>query len=152
MAWVIATSPPAQQQKWDTLSFVSTLYLQPVIELLMKDVPLTWQAEVRLGLQEALVNAAKHGNGLNPAKRISVRYTASVSQVWWVISDQGEGFSYPCGCGEGADSASTSHLSECGRGLYILHQVFDQVSWCNSGRELHLGKVVRQPRRLPLIH
>ncbi|WP_035988002.1 ATP-binding protein [Leptolyngbya sp. KIOST-1] len=148
---MIATSPPTQQQKWDTLSFVSTLYLQPVIELLLKDVPPPWQAEVRLGLQEALVNAAKHGNRLDPAKCISVKYTASASHLWWVISDQGNGFHYPCGCDEAKDSNCSSHPGDCGRGLYILYQVFDQVTWYNDGRELHLTKVVRQPRRLPLI-
>jgi serine/threonine-protein kinase RsbW len=149
---VIATSPSAQQQKWDTLSFVSTLYLQPVLDLLLKDVPVPWRAEVRLGLQEALVNAAKHGNCLDPCKCVSVKYTASGAQLWWVIVDQGSGFDYPCGCDEADESECTGHSSECGRGLYILHQVFDQVTWCNGGRELHLTKAIRQPRRLPLIH
>ncbi|WP_071527219.1 ATP-binding protein [Nodosilinea nodulosa] len=148
---MIATSPSAQQQKWDTLSFVSTLYLQPVLELLLRDVPAPWQAEIRLGLQEALVNAAKHGNRLDPAKCISVKYTASNSHLWWVIADQGSGFSHPSSCSEARDSNCHSHPGECGRGLYILYQIFDQVTWYNGGCELHLGKVVRQPRRLPLI-
>lgn len=148
---MIATSPSAQRQKWDTLSFVSTLYLQPVLDLLLKDVPTLWHAEVRLGLQEALVNAAKHGNCLDPAKCISVKYSTSASQLWWVIADQGSGFHYPCGCDDAVDSNCASHPGECGRGLYILYQVFDQVNWYNGGRELHLGKTVWQPRRLPLI-
>ena len=148
---MIATSPSVQRQQWDTLSFVSTLYLQPVLELLLKNVPPLWYAEVRLGLQEALVNAAKHGNCLDPAKCISIQYTASGNPCWWVIVDQGNGFSYPCNCDEAKDSNCASHPGECGRGLYILYQVFDQVIWYNGGRELHLGKVVQQSRRLPLI-
>lgn len=117
----------------------------------MRDVPAPWQAEVRLGLQEALVNAAKHGNQLDPAKCISVRYAASVSHLWWVISDQGSGFTHPSSCDEARDRNCTSRPGECGRGLYILYQVFDQVTWHHGGRELYLGKAVRQPRRLPLI-
>lgn len=148
---MIATSPSAQRQTWDTLSFVSTLYLQPVLDLLLRDVPPLWQPEVRLGLQEALVNAAKHGNALDPAKCISVKYKASASQIWWVIADEGKGFSHPCNCDEAKDSNCTSHPGECGRGLYILYQVFDEVTWYDGGRELHLGKLVRQSRRLPLI-
>ncbi|HSM83259.1 MAG TPA: ATP-binding protein [Nodosilinea sp.] len=148
---MIATSPSVSQQKWDTLSFVSTLYLQPVLELLLKQVPDPWKAEVRLGLQEALVNAAKHGNRLDPTKCVSVKYAATGSSHWWVITDQGEGFCHPCGCDETLDRNCTSHPGDCGRGLYILYQVFDEVTWCDGGRELHLGKVVRQPRRLPLI-
>ncbi|WOD41672.1 ATP-binding protein [Nodosilinea sp. E11] len=122
-----------------------------MLDLLLKNVPAVWQAEVRLGLQEALVNAAKHGNGLDPTKCISVKYTASTSALFWVIADQGRGFRYPCGCDEAKDSNCVAHPGECGRGLYILYQVFDEVAWYNGGRELHLGKVVRQSRRLPLI-
>jgi serine/threonine-protein kinase RsbW len=148
---VIATSPPAHQQKWDTLSFVSTLYLQPVLDLLLKHVPDPWKAEVRLGLQEALVNAAKHGNGLDPSKSISVKYSVSGAAFWWVIADQGNGFSHPCSCDDATDGNCSSHPGECGRGLYILYQVFDHVTWYNGGRELHLGKTVKPPYRLPLI-
>lgn len=148
---MIATSPPVSQQKWDTLSFVSTLYLQPVLELLLKNVPDPWRAEVRLGLQEALVNAAKHGNQLDPSKCVSVKYSVAGSSIWWVITDQGTGFPHPCSCDDAADSNCSSHPRECGRGLFILYQVFDHVTWCDGGRELHLGKAVKQSRRRPLI-
>ncbi|MGF1569738.1 MAG: ATP-binding protein [Nodosilinea sp.] len=148
---MVATSPPVSHQKWGTLSFVSTLYLCPVLDLLVAEVPKSWHAEVRLGLQEALVNAAKHGNRLDPAKQVLVRYTSSGSSFWWIITDQGQGFEYPCDCAETFDGDCISHFGDCGRGLYILYQVFDQVSWHGGGRELHLSKVIRQPHRLPLI-
>lgn len=148
---MIATSPPLSQQKWGTLSFVSTLYLQPVLDILVAEVPRSWQAEVRLGLQEALVNAAKHGNRLDPAKQVSVKYTTLGSTFWWVVADQGQGFQHPCKCDEFMHDNCIPHFGECGRGLYILHQIFDQVNWQNGGRELHLSKIIAQPRRLPLI-
>jgi anti-sigma regulatory factor (Ser/Thr protein kinase) len=148
---VVATSLPPSQQKWGTLSFVSTLYLHPVLDILVAEVPRQWQAEVRLGLQEALVNAAKHGNQLDPTKQVSVKYTASGSSFWWVITDQGQGFNYPCQCDESFKDSCAPHASDCGRGLFILHQIFDQVNWQNGGRELHLNKIIAQPRRLPLI-
>ena len=53
-------------RKWRNLSFTSTLYLAPVLDLLLDEVPSEWQPELRLGLQEALVNAVKHGNSLDP--------------------------------------------------------------------------------------
>jgi serine/threonine-protein kinase RsbW len=148
---VIATSPPLSKQKWGTLSFVSTLYLHPVLDILVAEVPRPWQAEVRLGLQEALVNAAKHGNRLDPTKQVSVKYTTLGTNFWWVVTDQGNGFEHPCRCEEILSEDCNPHFGECGRGLYILHQVFDQVNWHQGGRELHLSKVVSQSLRLPLI-
>jgi len=149
---VIATSPPLNQQKWGTLSFVSTLYLHPVLDILVAEVPRQWQAEIRLGLQEALVNASKHGNGLDPTKQVSVKYTTAGAQFWWVIADQGHGFQPPCRCDDFTYDDCKPHVSDCGRGLYILHQIFDQVNWCRGGRELHLNKRITPTRSMPLIY
>ncbi len=77
---------------WGTISFASTLYLCPILDLLLAEIPPTLQAELRLGLQEALVNAAKHGNNLDPSKTVVVRFSLIDNQYWWVISDQGSGF------------------------------------------------------------
>ena len=60
--------------KWDKLSFASTLYLYPIIDTLLERAPTQMRDELRLGLQEALVNAAKHGNSLDPSKHVSVQY------------------------------------------------------------------------------
>lgn len=139
-------------RNWGTVSFASTLYLYPVLDLLLAEVPAQWQAEIRLGLQEALVNAAKHGNKLDPGKTVLVRFSVVDNQYWWVISDQGSGFAPPVSC----SSSCTEHLphneKECGRGLYILYQVFDQVQWNASGTELRLCKEVSSRFRLPLVH
>lgn len=148
---MVTTSPPVSSRKWVTLSFVSTLYLHPVLELLLEDVPQKWQAEVRLGLQEALVNAAKHGNGLDPAKHISVRHAASRDRYWWIIADQGNGFRHPCTCEEAFAEDCSPSPDDCGRGLFILYQVFDEVNWHQGGRELHLCKILQYHRQLPLI-
>lgn len=148
---MVVTSPPLNQQKWGTLSFVSTLYLHPVLDILVAEVPRQWQAEIRLGLQEALVNAAKHGNRLDPSKQVSVKYTTAGAQFWWVIADQGQGFQHPCRCDDLAHQDCKRQVSDCGRGLYILHQIFDQVNWCSGGSELHLNKRITPARRLPLI-
>lgn len=127
---------------WGTISFASTLYLCPILDLLLADIPTTLQAELRLGLQEALVNAAKHGNNLDPGKLVVVRFSLINNQYWWIISDQGNGFS-PC-CN--ADSDPIDFLppdeSENGRGMSLLHQIFDQVQWNRKGTELRLCKQI----------
>lgn len=148
---MVTTSPPVSSRKWVTLSFVSTLYLHPVLDLLLANVPETWHAELRLGLQEALVNAAKHGNRLDPAKQILVKHAASGGHHWWVIADQGPGFHHPCNCEEASADNCSPHPGDCGRGLFILYQIFDEVKWHQGGRELHLCKVMQHRHRLPLI-
>ncbi|MEM9136814.1 MAG: ATP-binding protein, partial [Cyanobacteria bacterium P01_F01_bin.42] len=65
----------ALKPRWKTIVFPSTLYLFPVLELLLQPVPLSHQADIRLGLQEALVNAAKHGNGLDVQKSVEVKFS-----------------------------------------------------------------------------
>jgi anti-sigma regulatory factor (Ser/Thr protein kinase) len=147
---VIATSRLAGHRKWASLSFVSTLYLHPVLEILLSEVPRQWQAELRLGLQEALVNASKHGNGLDPRKQVLVRYSTLAPRLSWIIADQGSGFNHPCGCGDCFDQGQF-HMGEGGRGLYILYQVFDQVAWHQGGREVHLHKTITQFPRVPLV-
>ncbi|MGB3300661.1 MAG: anti-sigma regulatory factor [Phormidesmis sp.] len=140
--------------KWQSLSFTSTLYLHPILDTLIAPTPDLLHDELRLGLQEALVNAAKHGNQLDPAKLVSVRHAKVNGYYWWIVSDQGKGFKQPdshcCPCSAGPSDNSSDNLlvSEGGRGLYILHQVFDQVCWSEDGREVHLAK---QIRHLPTI-
>jgi serine/threonine-protein kinase RsbW len=149
---VIAISLRPTGRKWGTVSFASTLHLCPVLDLLLVDVPARWRAEVRLGLQEALVNAAKHGNNLDPNKTVLVEFYVLENEYWWVISDQGTGFAPDCSCKpDCAEEKDVHQVEECGRGLYILHQVFDQVHWNQQGTELRLCKRVKNRSKPPLV-
>lgn len=149
---MIAISLRPTSRKWGTVSFASTLHLCPVLDLLIADVPRKWQPDVRLGLQEALVNAAKHGNNLDPSKTVLVEFFVLEDQHWWVISDQGEGFTPSCSCELDDHKTDIYDIDECGRGLYILYQIFDQVHWNPEGTELRLCKRVKSRSRHPLVN
>ena len=151
---MIAIPIPWNRSKWSTMSFTSTLYLCPVLDLLLVNVPPAWQAEVRLGLQEALVNAAKHGNKLDPNKTIIVRFSATSSEYSWIIVDQGNGFTEGCKCLNKIDQAQMLPMDEAenGRGYSILHEIFDDVRWNRDGTQLTLSKaVVSNKERQPAI-
>ena len=171
---MIAISSRPVKKNWVTIGFASTLYLCPILELLLADIPTAWQAEIRLGLQEALVNAAKHGNKLDPSKKVVVRFAEIQDQYWWVISDQGSGFEPICDCGmnvtdghlrsndndndnDDNDNDNAAHRyspeteRECGRGLFILAQIFDRVEWNSQGTELTLVKGIKNASSLPLV-
>jgi serine/threonine-protein kinase RsbW len=148
---VIATSLRPSNRNWGTVSFASTLHLSPVLELLLADIPARWRSELHLGLQEALVNAAKHGNNLDPSKTILVEFFTLSNQRWWIIADQGAGFSPGCCSQVGSGDQKLADVDECGRGLYILHQIFDQVLWNTQGTELRLCKEIGSRSRLSLV-
>lgn len=136
-----------------TVSFPSTLHLHPILDVLLSRIPENCHSEIRLGLQEALVNAAKHGNNLDPGKSIYIRFRATSGGYWWIISDQGTGFrpesenserNRSCSLDQDVGSEDPdrdcTHERDCGRGLYILHHIFDQVEWSSDGKELMLYK------------
>jgi anti-sigma regulatory factor (Ser/Thr protein kinase) len=97
------------------------------------------------------VNAAKHGNNLDPSKLVVVRFSLIDNQYWWVISDQGSGFT-PTIAGDGdPDDYLPPDEAESGRGMSLLHQIFDQVEWNRQGTELRLCKQLESRRLLSLL-
>lgn len=135
------------------MSFASTLYLCPILDLLLAEVPADWQPEIRLGLQEALVNAAKHGNQLDPSKTIVVRYAVADDWYTWTISDSGAGFHAPDRDRPLApEEFLPEESSHNGRGVCILHQIFDRVCWNPQGTQLMLCKQLKRtkPKRRQL--
>lgn len=137
---------PSSGRLQGTISFASTLYLAPVLDLLLSEIPPSLQPEIRLGLQEALVNAAKHGNQLDTSKTIAVRFSVSKDIYWWTICDQGAEPFGQCCCERVHDDLPDDR-SECGRGFFILRQIFDRVEWYPHQRELHLGKSIPKKRK-----
>lgn len=124
------------------MSFASTLYLCPILDLLLANIPPEWQPELRLGLQEALVNAAVHGNKLDPSKRVVIQFSSSARLYSWVISDEGTGFIPKGDCPLAPEGTLPPEDAESGRGLCILHQIFDRVCWNRDGNQLRLCKYV----------
>jgi serine/threonine-protein kinase RsbW len=99
----------------------------------------------RLALEEALVNAIKHGNKLDPKKRVIVEARVSPTKVEIEIEDQGPGFdrrSVP-------DPTSEENLCKCsGRGILLIEAYMNSVSWSNGGRRVKLVRF-NQPHELP---
>ncbi|MDY6937106.1 MAG: anti-sigma regulatory factor [Cyanobacteriota bacterium] len=144
----LSKRPPGR--KPGTISFTSTLYLGSVLDLLLAEVPEYVEPEIRLGLQEALVNAVKHGNKLDPSKTIEVRFWISGNTYQWSISDGGKPTVDRCGGSEARDLPEEK--SECGRGMFILEQIFDRVEWNPYRCELQLCKQIKSsPRALATL-
>jgi len=99
---------------------------------------------VHLGLQEAFVNALKHGNNMNPRKQIKVDYTVDRDKIEISLEDEGSGFdpdSVPDPrCGENLYKTE-------GRGLFLMRSYMDVVEYNERGNCVHM---VRYKERPPL--
>ncbi|MEB3354848.1 MAG: ATP-binding protein [Cyanobacteriota bacterium] len=122
--------------RWSDFITPSTLQLSPLVELLLEPVRcLQLQAQLQLGLQEALVNAVRHGNGGDPAKCLRIRRIESPRWLIWQVQDEGPGLSA---------EARRAQLPDCldavgGRGLFLIHHCFDDVRWSARGNRLQLA-------------
>jgi serine/threonine-protein kinase RsbW/non-specific serine/threonine protein kinase len=122
--------------RWADYITPSTLHLAPLLELLLEPIQCAIrQAELQLGLQEALVNAVRHGNGCDPAKCLRVRRIVTPRWVVWQVQDEGPGLPPQARC----------HQLPCrpdavsGRGLFLIHHCFDDVRWSLRGNRLQLA-------------
>ena len=127
--------------RWSDFITPSTLQLAPLLEILLEPVRCSQlQAQVQLGLQEALVNAVRHGNGNDPAKCLRIRRIETPRWLIWQVQDEGEGL---------CPQKRHHGLPECteaigGRGLFLIHHCFDDVRWSRRGNRLQLA--VRRQR------
>ncbi len=92
---------------------------------------------VRLALEEALVNAIKHGNGLDPSKEVSVTCQISNDKVRVVIEDQGPGFRLQ----DVPDPTEDENLEKPGgRGIMLMRAFLSVVEYNERGNRVVLEK------------
>ena len=92
---------------------------------------------MRLALEEALVNAIKHGNKLSDDKVVKVACKLNGRSARVVIRDQGEGFDP----GDVPDPTADENLDRpCGRGIMLMRSFMTEVSYADRGREVTLVK------------
>jgi len=92
---------------------------------------------IRLSLEEALVNAHRHGNGSDPNKKIIISYQIDAKQAIIRICDEGVGFdptSVP-------DPTSPERLClPTGRGIMLMRSYLTEISYNPRGNEVQLVK------------
>ncbi len=92
---------------------------------------------IHLALEEALTNASKHGNGLDPAKKVIVRYSISDAGFDITVTDEGPGFTVD----ELPDPRDEENLFKYGgRGVLLMQSYMDVVDFNEKGNEVHMVK------------
>jgi len=92
---------------------------------------------VRLSLEEALVNAIKHGNRMDPDKKVYIACELTEDEVIVVIEDQGDGFKIE----EVPDPTEDNNLEKPGgRGIMLIRSFMTGVGYNDKGNRLTLSK------------
>ncbi len=96
-----------------------------------------FQFYIHLALEEAIVNAIKHGNQNDRRKRVHIVYKISSTQVYISIADEGEGFD-PAAVPDPTTGPGLELPS--GRGLLLMRAFMDQVLFNDRGNMVSMSK------------
>lgn len=92
---------------------------------------------IKLAVEEALVNAIKHGNQMDRAKQVRVTYTVRTDRFEIHIADEGTGFNP----GEVPDPTAPENLERpCGRGLMLMRHYMSEVTFSPQGNVVRMCK------------
>jgi anti-sigma regulatory factor (Ser/Thr protein kinase) len=121
---------------WAIYEFESSLQLNEFVDKLLEPNKSSQSSYlIKLGLHEALVNAVKHGNKLDPSKSIRVRRIITPNWCVWQIQDEGSGLEI----NKRNYKLPKRINSISGRGLYIINECFDDIRWSSKGNRLQLA-------------
>ena len=97
---------------------------------------------VHLALEEAFLNAVKHGNKMDPARKVAIDYTVDDQQVEIHMMDEGEGFDP----GSIPDPRVGKNLYRPeGRGLLLISAYMHLVEYNDRGNGVRLIRYKGRP-------
>ena len=141
---LIATRAAVDGNSSAVLEMPSDLkFLEPVTNYLTKRINMTWSISadrsnaIAIALHEALVNAIKHGNHNDPAKRVRIIAEVSEEEAKFIVEDEGEGF--------GADSPPNplepaNLYKTSGRGVLLIKSIMDEAEYNGRGNVVTMIK------------
>lgn len=97
---------------------------------------------IHLTLEEAFLNAVKHGNKSDPSKKVTVDYSIDTDKIEISVTDQGIGFQ--------PDSIDDPRFGENlfkpgGRGLLLMNSYMDMVRFNEQGNCVYMVRYKEKP-------
>lgn len=93
---------------------------------------------IKLAVEEALVNAIKHGNQFDPEKKVQVKYLITDERFEIEIEDEGAGFNP-------ADVPDPTEIGyedrPCGRGVFLIKNFMTSVEYRGRGNAMAMSKI-----------
>lgn len=102
--------------------------------------------DVIVALDEAIVNAIKHGNGYDAEKLVTIEAQMTANAARFTIADEGKGFreqDVPDPC------APENLLRPSGRGLLLIRNIMDEVAYNDEGNAITMVKYSEAPCPCP---
>jgi serine/threonine-protein kinase RsbW len=100
---------------------------------------------VHLALEEAFLNAVKHGNKMNPNKEIKIDYLVDVDRIEISMMDEGNGFDPEVV----PDPRYGENLYKTeGRGLFLIRSYMDVVEFNKRGNCVRMVRYKEKPRTI----
>jgi serine/threonine-protein kinase RsbW len=98
---------------------------------------------VHLAMEEALINAIKHGNKMDPNKEVKIDYSVSSEKIEISMTDEGEGFN--------PETVPDPRLGENlykndGRGMLLMQSYMDLVEYNKCGNRVRMVRYKEKPR------
>ena len=94
---------------------------------------------IKLALEEALVNAIRHGNRSDPAKHITLRYYVGEDRIVVCVEDEGDGFRPE----DVPDPTLDENLEKPhGRGLMLMRAYMSDVRFNERGNEIWMMRPI----------
>jgi len=91
--------------------------------------------KILISMTEAVTNAISHGNKSDPSKMVDITYHFDHDKINFIVSDQGQGFDYY----NLPDPTAPENLEKpCGRGIYLMKHLSDQLIFNNNGSSIEL--------------
>lgn len=95
---------------------------------------------IKLSLEEAIVNAIKHGNKLDPSLYVEVTAEADNGCLTISVVDQGKGFDFE----NVADPTHNNNITKLsGRGVFLIRKLMDEVLYFDCGRGIKMIKFLK---------
>jgi serine/threonine-protein kinase RsbW len=97
---------------------------------------------IHLALEEAFLNAVRHGSKMDPDKEIKIEYSVNSDKVEISMTDEGEGFDANAvpdpRCGENLYKME-------GRGLLLMRSYMDVIEFNERGNRVHMVRYKEKP-------
>ena len=131
--------------------FPSTISLMhSILDYLMKRIEKVGVVDAEnsnlfIALDEAFVNAVKHGNKFDANKIVRVTAEVSTKEARFTVEDEGEGFDVSAI----PDPTNPENLFKTsGRGVLIIHNIMDEVKYNERGNRLTMVKKCEKPEHI----
>ena len=102
----------------------------------------TEQSNLFVALDEAFVNAVKHGNRSDPTKLVRITAELSPHEAIFTVEDEGDGFDV-CEIPDPRDP--TNLFKSSGRGVLLIYNIMDEVEYSQRGTRLRMVKRPEPP-------